>query len=349
MGAVSFGGGPAAHADVTYTTVSNPTPVSFFAGRLAWSAFDPGRNGYVLTTHQGGVTSTVPVQARSVPFDVDLGPDEHGDTVAVYSRCGREPNFSAQADTVPEWSSGRGCNVFRFNFATGRETRVASANSARSSEFLPSIWETRIAFARVYERRKGKAGDRSYLYARQSLGARRSVRLRPGPRASGRICVTTQEGGQEVCGVPVEAGPIALDLRGRRVAFAWSTRGRCEGPTTGVWLDTVGGGQRRIETTCSTHLQGRAILSPTISGGQVYYVKSLTGGDLGTASWIRRYRIGTRARRDVFSLRTRVVMWTTTDGGRTFYLLSGGYLPGCSPVPGIPGAGAPCSLNELGP
>jgi hypothetical protein len=44
-----------------------------------------------------------------------------------------------------------------------------------------------------------------------------------------------------------------------------------------------------------------------------------------------------------------VVMWAATDAGRTFYLLSGGYLPGCSPVQGIPGAGAPCLLNELAP
>jgi len=338
--AALFGGGNSARADVTIATVANPTPVSFFAGRLAWNAFDPVRNGYVLMTHTAGATSPVPVQVRGVPFDVDLGPDEHGDTVAVYSRCGSEPDGT-------NWRTGRGCDIFRFSFATGRETRVASANGARSSEFLPSIWDTRIAFARVYERRRGKAGDRAYLYARSVLGSGPSRRLRPGPRGSVRVCGGEQ--GKLVCRVPVETGPTALDLRGRRLAFAWDVVVPYGCSNTGIWLDTVGGGRRRVDTTCSNEAVVKGLLSPTISGGRVHYVRSLFAGELGTGSSLRQYRINSGGRREVFSLRGRVVMWTATDAGRTFYLLSGGYMSGCSPVPGIPGAGAPCSLNELAP
>ena len=247
--------------------------MSFFRDRLVWSAFDQARNGYVLMTHHGGVTSAVPVQARGVPFDADLGPDADGDTVAVYSRCGREPNFSPQGYAPPEWSSGRGCNVFQFNFATGRETRVASANTDGSSEFLPSIWETRIAFARVYERRPGRAGDRAYLYARTLLGTPRSTRLRGGPRA-----------------VPVETGPAALDLRGRRVAFAWATRGDCPGGITGIWLDTVGGGQQRIQSACNTNTKaGRSSRrrSPAVrctTPGPIRAARSWAARSAGTAS-----------------------------------------------------------------
>ena len=57
----------AALADVTFATVSHPTPVSFFRDRLAWSAFDQARNGYVLMTHHGGVTSAVPVRRAGCP------------------------------------------------------------------------------------------------------------------------------------------------------------------------------------------------------------------------------------------------------------------------------------------
>ena len=337
LGAVLFAPASAAHADVTYATVAHPTPVSFFRDRLVWSAFDQARNGYVLMTHHGGVTSAVPVQHRGVPFDSDLGPDGHGDTVAVYSRCGREPSFSPQGNAPPEWSSGRGCNVFQFNFATGRETRVASANTDGSSEFLPSIWETRIAFARVYERRSGRAGDRAYLYARTLLGTSTSTRLRSGPRA-----------------VPVETGPAALDLRGRRVAFAWATRGDCPGGITAIWLDTVGGGQQRVQSACNTNLQGRAVVSPTISGGQVYYSRSNTGGEeLG--SRIRRYRIKTRDRREVFALPRAAALATATDAGRTFYLASNAFparcMGGVPGVPDLPGAPPtpPCQLNEFTP
>jgi hypothetical protein len=349
MSVVAFGQTTPAQGDVTYATVSNPTPVSFYAGRVAWSALDPARHGYVLMTHAAGSMSPVPVQPRGVPFDVDLGPDEHGDTVAVYSRCGREPQGTGTPGTViPRWRTGRGCDIFKFSFATGRETRVASANGARSSEFLPSIWDTRIAFARVYERRKGRAGDRAYLYARAVLGSSRSDRLKVGPRSSGRLCLFPPEGGGPVCGVEVEVGPTALDLRGRRLAFTWSTRGgSCPATVTGAWLDSLGGGRRQVETTCTTNLQGREIVSPSISAGRVYYVKSLTGGDQGTAGSIRSYRISSRRRSEIFALKSRVIMWSATDAGRTFYLLSGGFTGSCAPDPGSPGSAGPCFINEF--
>lgn len=341
--AISLGGAAAAGADVTIATLDRPAPVSFFAGRLAWSAFDPARNGYVLMTNAGGATVTVPVQPRGVPFDVDLGPDEHGDTVTVYSRCGREPGGTGSPAGLPRWRTGRGCDVFKFSFATGRETRVASANSPGGSEFLPSIWKTRIAFARVYERRAGRAGDRAYLYARPVTGSGRSSRLTPGPRASGvRLCSPSGR-----CRVPVETGPTALDMRGRRVAFAWGTAITLCERGTGIWLDTVGGGRRAIDKACSTEMQGREAVSPTVSDGRVHYVRSLLGGELGTGSSFREYRIGSRRRAETSAIRGRVAWWAASDAGRTFYLLSGGFLAGCVPMPGIPGAGAPCLLNEL--
>jgi hypothetical protein len=342
--AALLGTAPAADADVTVGTVSGPAPVSYFAGRLAWSAFDPARNGYVLYTYVAGTTSPVPVRPRGVPFDVDLGPDEHGDTVAVYSRCGQEPAGRG----IPQWRTGRGCDIFKFNFSTGRETRVASANGARSSEFLPSIWDTRIAFARVYERRKGRAGQRAYLYARQVLGAGASTRLGPGPRGTGIICRFPPTGLPD-CADSVEVGPTALDLRGRRVAFSWSARAEpCVATGTSVWLDSVGGSHRRLDRACHTNLQGRELVSPTISGGQVAYVRSLTGGDQGTAGSVRRYRISSGRRTELFSLPRRVIMWSATDAGRTFYLLSGGSMPGCAADPGAPGTAGPCVINELG-
>src|SRR6185295_12203402 len=84
---------PAANAlaDEVIGTVTRPTPVSAHAGRIVWSSFDPAQQAFFLTQSVGGVTSRVPVRPRSVPFDVDLGPDVNGETVAAYSRCAREP------------------------------------------------------------------------------------------------------------------------------------------------------------------------------------------------------------------------------------------------------------------
>jgi hypothetical protein len=64
-----------AKADDLIGVASRPTPISAYAGRLAWSAYNPATNSYSLMTSIGGVTSVVPVSPRSVPFDVDLGPD----------------------------------------------------------------------------------------------------------------------------------------------------------------------------------------------------------------------------------------------------------------------------------
>jgi hypothetical protein len=173
--------------------------------------------------------------------------------------------------------------------------------------------------------------------------------LRGGPRSSGRLCVFPEAGSGPVCGVRVEVGPTALDLRGRRVAFAWATRGRtCPATITGVWLDSVGGEQRQIEKACTTNLTGREIVSPSISGGRVYYAWS-RGGDQGTAASIRLFRISSRRRSELFAVKGRVIHWSTTDAGRTFYLLSGGYQPGCALDPAAPGTAGPCLINELTP
>ena len=92
------------------------------------------------------------------------------------------------------------------------------------------------------------------------------------------------------------------------------------------------------------------MLSPTISGGHVHYVRALlTGGDQGTAGAFWRYRISSGQRTEVSVLKGRVVMWSATDAGRTFYLLSGGYMSGCAADPLLPGTGGPCSINELAP
>src|SRR5437867_11374210 len=76
-------------ADETIATVALPTPVSAHAGRVAWSSYDSTRAAYVLMTRVGGVSTEVPIRPRTVPFDVDLGPDSEGEVIAAYSRCSR--------------------------------------------------------------------------------------------------------------------------------------------------------------------------------------------------------------------------------------------------------------------
>jgi len=358
---------PAANAlaDEVIGTVTRPTPVSAHAGRIVWSSFDPAQQAFFLTQSVGGVTSRVPVRPRSVPFDVDLGPDVNGETVAAYSRCAREPrprdprigNVIAQ---LPDWSSGRGCDLYRFDFATGRETRIATANSPGASEFLPSVWKATVAFARVYERKRGLKGERAYLYARPIAGAGRSRRLTAGSRSTLRFCTAAKP---RRCTRLVEPGPTSLDLFGRRLAFGWDS-GAEGSPTSAVYLETLFARRverRRLAREASGEIQAAELLSPQFDlEARLVWGRALFGDT--TLSEAQRYRIATGTR-DAARLQPipgealiRTALATAVDGVSVLYLASGRTVPGepCTPQNPCafdPGCGdtQPCELRRAGP
>ncbi|MEJ7785146.1 MAG: hypothetical protein WKF96_10115 [Solirubrobacteraceae bacterium] len=245
--------------------------VDHFKGVTVWSERVPGPGGaeqqrHFLTTSIGGVRVRLPIEPRlGVPFDADLGPDADGNVVAVYSRCRVEPTdgrvtetvsgrVPASADPTPAYSAGRGCDLFRFDFKSGRETRIAGASTSGASEMLPSIWEGRIAFVRVYERRSGDRGRYPYIYTR-SLGGGTSVR-EPG-------------GSRGIYGLP---GPTSLDLYGRKLSFAWNyvtgdPRDRSATAMTELRLNFTGSSKRRL----LGQRDSGSYLSPTGSRGRIHY------------------------------------------------------------------------------
>jgi hypothetical protein len=139
-----------------------PTAVTTHRGLAVWSAWSPQERVYRLAaSREGGPAFVLPVAPRRVPFDADLGPDRHGRPVAVYSRCRREPprdGFRGLQVGLPDYTRGRGCNVWRYDFARGRERPVRGAGRRRVSEYLPSIWRERLAFARIDSRLPGLEG-----------------------------------------------------------------------------------------------------------------------------------------------------------------------------------------------
>jgi hypothetical protein len=321
----------AAAADRTIATLSAPAPVSAFAGRLAWSAYDPASRSYRLMTELAGTVSPVPVATRNAPFDVDLGPDKSGNTIAVYSRCRREPGrrdpaISNAITQLPDWSSGRGCDLYRFDFATGREAKIRGASTRGASEFLPTVWKTRIAFARVYERRPGRAGDRAYLYVRSQSAAGRSLRVPAGTRSTQKFC----SGKPLRCRLKLEPGPTALDLSGRRLAFGWDSGGE-EGPFSSAYLGTIGTRAARktlISRESSGSVEGDEIVSPGITGGQVIWTLTRFGNE--TSNTSRRHRISTGemteaqfATPDPADAFIRPVIASAVDGDLVLYLASG--------------------------
>ena len=258
------------------------------------------------------------------------------------------------------WSKARGCDIYMFAFDTGAEVRVRYASTRGASEFLPTVWTDRIAFARVFERRRGRAGQRAYLYVRpnsllDSNGPRgRSQRVPAGARARGRVCT----GSPRRCRVIVEPGPTALDLRTRRLAFGWDSNYE---PTSAVYIDTlhVGRrtGRRRIELVSSGDIQASELVAPQFDqDGHLVWFATFYGND--TENFVRRYRVVARSRDQAQILRQPAeslfgsVLAGAVDEQAVLYLESSLH-PGdpCSPqAPCIADPGCseayPCALRR---
>jgi hypothetical protein len=108
----------------TIATVHTPTlpadrtefPVIDASGaRVVWSDYRAG--AWHLMERSGALG----VAGRARPFDVDLGPDGHGGTLAVYSRRGR---------------------LYEYSFRTARERPLGLRGR------WPAVWGSRIAYVR---------------------------------------------------------------------------------------------------------------------------------------------------------------------------------------------------------
>lgn len=303
--------------------------VSHYDGVTVWSTIAPD-NSYVLTAHFNGQQAVLPVAPRSAPFDVDLGPDEDGNVVAVYSRCAQEPTppeppvFAVPIFSLPypAWTTGRGCDIYRYDFDAQRESKIVGASTDQASEMLPSIWDDQVAFARVYERRDGNRGVYPYLYVRPLDGGR-SERQPGGTRGTK--------------GLP---GPTRLDLYGRRLSFVWNyatatrpARGRTE-----LRLDTVGGAHRVLGSASFNFASGiyATYLSPTGSRGRIHYgFQRLTTGiatyERSLTDLLLRYRLSSGERSLASPGRLTPPIWSlATDGdvtiagrGSSYYMNSG--------------------------
>ena len=71
------------------------------------------------------------LSSSSKPFDLALGPDADKNVVAVYQRCGSS-----------------GCDVRRYNTASGSDVKLATVSSPSYSEATPAIWGSNVVFTR---------------------------------------------------------------------------------------------------------------------------------------------------------------------------------------------------------
>lgn len=299
--------------------------IDHYDGITVWSQqVDRTRLDYALYAMRDGKVERVPVETRGTPFDVDLGPSGDGGVVAAYSRCRTEamqrgfeqfPRAALFAAVpYPMWTAGRGCDLYRYDFDTGKESALRGASTNQASEMLPSIWKDEVAFARVYEQRSGKRGVYPYLYVRPLTNAASATSKRqPG-------------GSRGEAGLP---GPTRVDLYGRRLSFVWNSvldrdpRGHRPRLRSTLRLDTVGGGHEVLSqaTSGSRTQPGLAsFLGPQGSDGRIYYgfqrARIHEGEDTPVTSLLMRYRLSTGDK--ALAPAPAFVIDASTDGRQTF-------------------------------
>ena len=284
-----FASAEAHAADAVVGATGHGTRLEAFQGRVVWSDWDPQQNAYRLVELVNGAVRPLPVAPRPQAFDLDLGPDRRGETIAVYSRCTREPIIYWELD------GRRGCDLYAYSFATSRERKLSPSGS-RTDEYFPTIWRNRIAFTRTY-RAPARSLPRRVIYWR-SLSRRLARRL------------SSRRG--------AFLAPHDLDMRGNRVASIWNTdSGGAE-----IRVSPIGDRQRIISTAPGSGAAAieYSAFGTSLAAGSVYWFVD-QASEMPYLSELRRHAIGA-----TFDERARVQLDESIDafaqdGDTSYYAL----------------------------
>ena len=112
--------------------MARQTPVAAYGGWEAWSRYDATTHRYTLVVAvPGQPAAPVGIPTSSRPFDVSLGPDRDHNVAAVYQRCGSS-----------------GCDIRRYNTASGHDVKLTTVSSPSYDEATPAIWGANVVFTR---------------------------------------------------------------------------------------------------------------------------------------------------------------------------------------------------------
>jgi hypothetical protein len=122
---------PAA-ADQAIAEIGRQSPVAAYGGWQAWSRYDDATDRYTLMLQAPGQPAAAArLSSSSRPFDVSLGPDANQNVVAVYQHCGSS-----------------GCDVRRYNTASGSDAKLSTVSSPSYDEATPAIWGSTVVVTR---------------------------------------------------------------------------------------------------------------------------------------------------------------------------------------------------------
>jgi hypothetical protein len=302
-----------AGADTSIATTKKPTGIRAWGGVAAFSLFDEASGTYRLAiSRDGGSPEILAVAAQVTPFDVDVGPDKAGSAALVYSRCG---------SPGPPPRRPRGCDLYRYSLSRAAERKLLGASTLRGSETAPTIWRTRLAWARLPDAGATRT-PRIYTRTLSAPRSRPSRRLQ-GPRFCGRDGCTVNE----------------LELRGRRLAL---NVGFCDDGL--IQLDSLAGRAIRVaEQSCG--LSGRRFVGVSFDAHNLYFARFCEGGcDRGAPVGAFRYSLSS-GRFLLARFNDLLTGFSYDAGGRAYEVVarenSNGYcgntvedpLPGAPPLP----------------
>jgi hypothetical protein len=253
-----------ADPDVELARSPRPTPLTWYRGWVAYSAYDGSRYRLTLRSDEGATVQPA-VKPRSVPFDADLGPGPSGALAAVYSRCRVEPRLDR---------AGRDCGLYLFDTATGRETRVRGTGA---EAFLPAIDGSAIAFARHEPRGTGLyvvRGGRATRVHGPMAGQPRSLDLR-----GRRVAVVWDRLGRS---------RVRLFVRGRRTRVLGTATSRSAGFVGNVltWIQRDRDGTVAVRLNLETGARRVLALPETATAYLPWNVASYAATD--RAGWSLR-------------------------------------------------------------
>jgi hypothetical protein len=243
--------------------------ISAYGDTAVWSSLDMGDGWFRLRLFANGVTRTLKVRPRRVPFDVDLGRDAAGHLTAVYSRCRNE---GIDRNAVWEWSHdltrAEGCDLRLWRIGGRAERKVKFPDYELVNDYMPSLDGNKIAFARP-DPNEGGVGAVAPTLQLYDLRTRKLRRLPEGTRGD-----WSYYGDGDWFGGP---GPTGLDLRGDTLAVSWGFGDEsCDPSGEGVdtraevWLMKLNGSRTLIDRTdCNDRI---AYSSPTLTSQAVVYV-----------------------------------------------------------------------------
>jgi hypothetical protein len=267
------------------TLPSGAARLTAYDGYIVFSDRSAQGTWSLMAWHAGRFLS-LPVPARTIPFDAEAGPGPDGRPTVVFSKCAREP--LARAESPPhalvrpplaadvEWQTASGCRIYELALAGGAPRLVANVRPGRGRfDATPAIWHRELAFARY-----GGSGPPQLLLAE----GRRLTRLGGGPAS----CPTPSTiGGVPLCGHGerlVRAHVAGVSLSAGAAVYEWVAEvpGAFVGPSADpeIRIDPLRGARQSAPTkllamsVASAACGGASSGSANAAGGEALYVTS---------------------------------------------------------------------------